>query len=126
LEVKVASVNIHKVSDIIARMWLALLVGVVFIGALGPGYLVLKEFRDLTRALYQLVSGKSLGVIWGGGIPIQAWRFSACMGVIGVAGKERCYSRGLADLVIHGKLGVGEEPGPVILGVVNIRAEVVL
>jgi hypothetical protein len=48
----VASVNIHKVSNIIAGMWLVLLVSVVFIGALGPGYLVLKEFHDLTRVLY--------------------------------------------------------------------------
>jgi hypothetical protein len=59
----VASVNIHKVSNIIARIWLALLVSVVFIGALGPGYLVLKEFHDLTRTLYQLVHGKCLGMI---------------------------------------------------------------
>jgi hypothetical protein len=124
LEVKVASVDIHKVSDIIARMWLALLVGVVFIGALGPGYLVLKEFRDLTRTSYQLVRGKRLGMIWG--ISIYSWGFGACTGVVGVAGKEWCYSRGLANLVIRGKLGVRQEPGPVVLGVVNIGAKVVL
>jgi hypothetical protein len=86
LEVKVASVNIHKVSNIIARMWLALLVGIVFIGALSPGYLVLKEFCDLTRMLYQLVHGKCLGMIWG--ISIYSWGFRACTGVVGVAGKE--------------------------------------
>jgi hypothetical protein len=73
-----------------------------------------------------LVSSKGLGVVWRGGILIQAWRFSACTGVIGVVGKERRYSYGLANLVVHSKLGIREEPGLVILGVVNIRAEVVL
>jgi hypothetical protein len=43
-----------------------------------------------------------------------------------MAGKEWYYSHGLANLVIYGKLGVRQEPGPVILGVVNIGAKVVL
>jgi hypothetical protein len=43
-----------------------------------------------------------------------------------MAGKKRRYSCGLANLIIHSKLGIREEPGPVILGVVNISVEVVL
>jgi hypothetical protein len=50
LEVKVASIHVHEVSDVVARMWLVLLVSVLFVGALGPGYLIMKELRDLTRA----------------------------------------------------------------------------
>jgi hypothetical protein len=65
-------------------------------------------------------------VVWRGGIPIQAWRFGACTGVIGVAGKERRYSYGLTNLIIRSELGIREEPGLVILGVVNISTEVVL
>jgi hypothetical protein len=71
LEVKVASIHVHEVSDVVARMWLALLVGVVVVGALGPGYLIMKELRDLTRASNQLVSSKGFGVVWRGGIPKQ-------------------------------------------------------
>jgi hypothetical protein len=126
LEVKVASIHVHEVSYVVARMWLVLLVSVLFVGALGPGYLIMKELRDLTRASNQLVSSEGLGVVWRGGIPIQAWRFGACTGVIGVAGKERRHSCDLANLIIHSELGIREEPGPVILGVVNISAEVVL
>jgi hypothetical protein len=85
-------------------MGLALLVSIVFMGALGPGDLVLKEFHDLARALNQLVRGKCLGVVWG--IPIHAWRFSACTGVIGMAGEERCHASCLTNVVIRGELGI--------------------
>jgi hypothetical protein len=104
-------------------MGLALLVSVVFMGALGPGDLVLKEFYDLARALNQLVHGKRLGVVWG--IPVQAWRFSACTGVVGVAGEERCHASYLTNVIIRGELGIRQEPGLVILGIANVGTEVI-
>jgi hypothetical protein len=59
----VTGIHVHEVSHVIAWMGLVLLVSIVFMGALGPGDLILKEFYNLARALNQLVRGKCLGVV---------------------------------------------------------------
>jgi hypothetical protein len=42
-----------------------------------------------------------------------------------MAGEERCHASCLTDVIVRGELGIRQEPGPVVLGVVNIGTEVI-